>query len=332
MLLLFLLSSAQILELVEYRKQFSKLKWMERASDNECIFCYAMDTNNGLLCDEILALNIVNVNGIHPFGMTYLSRAAHVGDIRLVRTLVRKKANLNDKTPWSNEGIPLSSAIEKDHYKVVELLLRAGAEMRWERGSQHQLHFIFTAIGTACRESRVRIIKLLVKYGANIHDECSFGFTPVQIAVGDGNSAVAMYLIKLGVDFAPPNGHRNIIDEALHQGYVELAHRIRQAITKRVGMRTAVRVMIDSRRRLVRRRDNLMRTSVLRQSPHFKQGQGGMDRHVVSVIADQLEIMHEKDMHARFECTVKYLFDSQSSLIRCRPDTRQTHPSWIIEC
>jgi ankyrin repeat protein len=139
-----------------------------------------------------------------------LYQAAKAGDVRKIFTLLDSGAFVNG---FSNGETPLNAAVENKHVQVAELLLERGANVRLgvdTRYTSRDYISIYAPIHIAAVVGSVDLIKLLVKYGANVNDASgreasTCHITPLHIATGD----TANLLIILGGDkFAPTSmGH-----------------------------------------------------------------------------------------------------------------------------
>ncbi|XKL65625.1 hypothetical protein PGB90_009045 [Kerria lacca] len=109
-------------------------------------------------------------------GETALHKAAIKGDIKLVKSLLRRGANPNhqDYAGWT----PLHEACIRGWYNVAQALLKAGAN-----ANTPGLHNV-TALHDATAWSHISLVKLLLKYGANLTSKNDKGDTPLALASG----------------------------------------------------------------------------------------------------------------------------------------------------
>lgn len=175
-------------------------------------------------------------------GLTPLYRAAEKGDLREVRNLIEEGADLEswngylDDTPAALKWVPgrkysagyrpLHVAVAENHPRVVEYLLinRADANAR-DRKEQ-------TPLGKAASlHGDVRMVKLLVKNGADVDVVDRGGFTPIITAARNGHAALVRYLLSKGalvnrrtldgwtaLHFAAFEGNREVAAALLSQG------------------------------------------------------------------------------------------------------------------
>jgi ankyrin repeat protein len=90
-----------------------------------------------------------------------LHRAAQEGDMAEMAALVNAGCKLSEFDDLSKT--PLHYAVEGEHYKAAEWLLKMGAEV-----DAHQEELIGeTALCQAARQNYPELVELLLKYGAN---------------------------------------------------------------------------------------------------------------------------------------------------------------------
>jgi ankyrin repeat protein len=140
--------------------------------------------------------------GVEPDGMTELHRAVLAGNVRLVKRLVQRRADVRAVTRY---GItPVSLAILGGHVEIVDTLLGAGVDPNSTTGEGE------TALMAAARAGHVPIVERLLARGANANaTEQWRGQTALMLAAAEGHSQVVARLLKGG---AEANAVSNTLD------------------------------------------------------------------------------------------------------------------------
>jgi ankyrin repeat protein len=170
------------------------------------------------------------------FGSNILVVAARLGYIDLVRNLLTKGVDANARAGEALQATALQEAVRRDHFRIVQLLLDAGADPSSHIGScfsvLHDALDMSNSIETvqmlikkganvngtfnpisydgsvlfhAATKGDNDMIRVLLKAGASIHDMRSLP-TALQAAVGQGNADVVQTLIDAGADIDAPAG------------------------------------------------------------------------------------------------------------------------------
>ncbi|XP_062031464.1 protein phosphatase 1 regulatory subunit 27 [Lepus europaeus] len=92
-----------------------------------------------------------------------------------------------------------------DHIRQGDLE-QVGRFLRARKVSLDTIHPSgLAALHEAVLSGNLECVKLLVKYGADIHQRDEEGWTPLHMACSDGYPEIARYLISLGADRAATN-------------------------------------------------------------------------------------------------------------------------------
>ncbi|KAG9328278.1 hypothetical protein JZ751_015421, partial [Albula glossodonta] len=156
---------------------------------------------------------------------------------------------------------PLHCAARSGHDQTVELLLERGAPLlartkltvdttespsySWTRGPTPTPNG-FTPLHIACKKNRVKVMELLLKYGAIIQAITESGLTPIHVAAFMGHTNIILLLLQNG---ASPD-IRNIRGEtALHMaaraGQTEAEDQTPLHIASRLGKAEIVQLLLQ---------------------------------------------------------------------------------------
>ena len=131
---------------------------------------------------ELLTANGADVSDTSQYGETSLHMAAVCGDEAIVRFLLQKGG---DVTVKDNAGrTPLHGAVAQNRegafdgqYKVVQLLLKTGADMLEQQDADGD-----TPLHVSARHSDPDMIRLLLEQGADLSVQNTDGDTPLEIS------------------------------------------------------------------------------------------------------------------------------------------------------
>ena len=98
----------------------------------------------------------------------------------------------------------------------------------------------FTPLHIACKKNRIKVVELLLKYGASIEATTESGLTPLHVAAFMGHMNIVIYLIQHGANIDTPTVRG---ETALH-----LAARANQTDIIRILLRNGAAV--DARARV----------------------------------------------------------------------------------
>lgn len=120
------------------------------------------------------ASKVESVNSKDSNGYTALHRASDNGNLKIVKFLIGKGANIEAKTVYGDTS--LVRAAYKGHLPVVKYLVSKGADINAESNSG------VTPLITAVGYGRLNIVKFLVESGADINRVSKNGNTPLKNA------------------------------------------------------------------------------------------------------------------------------------------------------
>ncbi|GHU18821.1 hypothetical protein FACS189472_07700 [Alphaproteobacteria bacterium] len=157
--------------------------------------------------NRVEAVNLEEVpqeqNAIVSSDTTPLHEACYEGKIDVVKSLIAQKVNL-DAQKSCYHTTPLGYAVLKNHYDIVELLLKNGA-------SPHGLLstdtvYVRSALAEAIFQNNHKMIALLKKHGADINHKDEDGNTDMH-RIGHMNSNDIEKLLKSGADVNAKNSN-----------------------------------------------------------------------------------------------------------------------------
>ena len=122
-------------------------------------------------------------------GYTALHFSCRDGNVDIVRTLVKHKANVNAKT--DSGDTPLTIAVRHKHDNVIHALLsdsQCSVDAKGQDG--------YTALQYSCRYGHVDIVRTLVKHKANVNARTNSGNTPLTLAVRHKHDNVVHALLS----------------------------------------------------------------------------------------------------------------------------------------
>jgi ankyrin repeat protein len=103
----------------------------------------------------------VDINNRNSSGETGLHIAISCNNLRVMRELIKKGANINIKDNWKGQT-PLHTAIKKKNINCVRILLENNADIEIKNKEGH------TPLQLACKYNRHEIVMELFKHNANL--------------------------------------------------------------------------------------------------------------------------------------------------------------------
>ena len=130
-----------------------------------------------------------NVNWKDKIGNTALNRAAHLGEVECIKTLIEAGAEINSGSPTA-----LLAAASEGHVQCVKLLVQEGADLdiRNKNG--------LTALMAAELKGYMECVKLLIQEGTDLDIRNEDGMPALVWAVFEGQVENMKLLIQEGAD------------------------------------------------------------------------------------------------------------------------------------
>ena len=115
------------------------------------------------------------------------------GDLKGVKALINHGLCVNE---CNVSDTPLSSAVDKNKFEIVKLLIDLGAEIDGRFGDY------WTPLMSAAGNGNKEIAKYLIDLGANVNakSDYNYSWTPLTLALTKKNDGMVKLLVKAGAD------------------------------------------------------------------------------------------------------------------------------------
>lgn len=121
-----------------------------------------------------------------------LWKAASIGDLKQVKTLLDKRADVNAKDSEGMTAVMMASG--GDHLEVLNLLVERGGDIHVKGIKGRTALFVANATGSA------QTVKLLLDKGADVNVRLENGVASLIAAAGGGHGGVVRLLLETGAD------------------------------------------------------------------------------------------------------------------------------------
>ena len=165
-----------------------------------------------------------NINVKNKDSISALQIASYMGNLNIVKILMDYDADINAKDNSYGETA-LDFAVQNSHAKVVEALLRNGADIN-SIGKNGTTALIFAA-----DKGDIEIVKILLKYGAETNVKSVKGQVALIMAAGKGHVDIVEKLLESGANVnikgykdtsalyqAALSGHVKVVEILLENG------------------------------------------------------------------------------------------------------------------
>lgn len=129
---------------------------------------------------------------VGPFGWQAIHAAAFSGSRTILQLLLRAGANVNAVAKNQFKNIPLQTALLGRQVAAAELLVEAGADVRWRQFEGD------TALHDAAAMGFAELVSFLVAHGADVNARDKDGETPLSMATRNGHPEVVRILEAAG--------------------------------------------------------------------------------------------------------------------------------------
>ncbi|MFC1671121.1 ankyrin repeat domain-containing protein, partial [Spirochaetota bacterium] len=182
--------------------------YLHAAAENGIYSIVRLALQKGALID---AKNYQGDTPLH-LAVHYASTSSH---FRIIKELIKRGSDINVKNNygWS----PLHLAVQKGNIKITRFLIKKGANINGGTLKYHKKFNVrekSTALHIAVREfsSSLRIIKLLIKKGADLELKDKSGMTPLGLAMEELNKPDSEYYGTLKEKLRKRKGLKKVIE------------------------------------------------------------------------------------------------------------------------
>lgn len=151
----------------------------------------AADKGHVDMVELLLRQPRIQVNVHAAYGHTPLEFASDNGHLDIVKLLLARGADIEAADDWN--VTPLFAAVRNNHQEIVKLLLDRGANVEPRIKPEME-----TALNRAAQEGYLEVAKMLLNAGAYVDVRNLNDFTPLQLAVTQGNQDMVELLLQNG--------------------------------------------------------------------------------------------------------------------------------------
>ncbi|KAF5296332.1 hypothetical protein FQA39_LY12549 [Lamprigera yunnana] len=182
-----------ILSLIQYGADLSASN-----NDGDTSMDVAINLGNTIVI-KLLLDNGSDPHTVNRHGETCILKAAEAGDEVLVENLLDKNVDVNIIS--NKRYTPFLASLERGHCNLAKLLILRGANVRIRRTTGNNLHFAIT--------QKVNVIQELLDAGLDIDMRDDIGYTPLLLALQFGLLKIAKLLIENGANIHAINDAGN---------------------------------------------------------------------------------------------------------------------------
>ncbi len=194
------------------------------------LYCSSL-TNRAKIMEKLIEYG-ANFNAKRDDGHNLLVSAACRGEIKVIKLLLNKGANVNYKT---NGYSALIEGIKHKNLKIIDILLKVGAECGDEEREKinqlikekNDINFVNekgeTALLIASSNGELKLAKSLIERGANVNVKDMEGKSPFTRAVLHGSRKTVKLLLDNGADISERINNNSALFIALDKRNFKLA-------------------------------------------------------------------------------------------------------------
>lgn len=168
---------------------------------------------------NLLSRPPIIINGKDRFGRTPLWHAAANGHTRIVEMLLKNGAEVDCEDIYGQT--PLSWALHNDHKATVQHLLQKGAKLESRSDFlDYRDNKGRTPLWVAIMNGDTATVQMLLDKGSDVNIKDQNGWTPLWWAILGADEAIVQMLLDKGADIeAKNNNGRTLLFEAFRSGY-----------------------------------------------------------------------------------------------------------------
>ena len=177
---------------------------MQQNSPQSTFFQHVNDGNYTALKD-MLSNEKIDINLQDTFGETPLIIAVEDGNENIIKLLLEHGADIHQTN--QNHETALMTALSIDNINIIKLFFDHGKSINLEHGKSINLEntYGYTPLMLAVSNGNEEAIKLLLDNGADINQLNQNGMTPLMLAVSNDNEEAMEMLLERGADINQPN-------------------------------------------------------------------------------------------------------------------------------
>lgn len=137
-------------------------------------------TNNIVIVEKLLSRN-VNVNAKNSYGTTALMAAAQTGNDYILKLLIKNGADVNIKNKHGRSALMLA---DYSSTETIKVLLENGADV----DSRNKYGATTLMLVSGAYDNYFEVVKLLIRYGANINAKDNEGKSAITYAMENNPS------------------------------------------------------------------------------------------------------------------------------------------------
>lgn len=158
-----------------------------------------------------------------------LSTALWRSNIEIARMLLEAGAKTGQVFIADSSYVPLVWAVKQSNFDMVRLLINAGEDINLSIKNEHNpFYSSHTPLTQAIVGGDIEMVRLLLDSGADINTPGEDFFGPLQTAIENDNTALALELVAMGADLNPEKGTPPL-HIAVSTGNVSLARALLEA-------------------------------------------------------------------------------------------------------
>jgi hypothetical protein len=152
------------------------------------------------------AMNILEGYNIRPTGYDLFTAINRNQPDIVIQSIINRGVHPN--------GEILLLLMEKQRFNLAEQLIEAGVDVNYQYPLSKSYADGMTPLLYACKANNFELVKMLVKYGANVQTRDKNGSTALSIARMNGNNQIANFLLENGAvesgNYLPPSQSEGI--------------------------------------------------------------------------------------------------------------------------